>query len=358
MDSTQSQPIEIPVVVADPSQSIPSSQKQKQTSDAWSHFKKIETEKDGKKEVKAECNYCKKLLSLERTDDDWDIATLWREHLVQFYESTEIISGSDYPTIPLVLKEITKIKDICLTLESENNDLSKQLNVCDMKSKFAKYFGDLPLIYGLGVILDPRNKTKILEVLCEILYEGNANTIVEKVLTTLKELYEEYKLYLSLHDSRSQHEQAASTSSASCTSTFSRKRSRVDDLCDSKRLNTSNFSSSELSRYLDSHTEMDDDENNPLNILAWWKSQQKNYPVLSTIARDILTIPVSSVASESAFSKGGRVISDHRASLAPNSVEACICGSDWIKQEKKKVKKKMIVQDEQEWPEWFVQDAE
>ncbi|KAL6277183.1 hypothetical protein ACE6H2_020784 [Prunus campanulata] len=103
---------------------------------------------------------------------------------------------------------------------------------------------------------------------------------------------------------------------------------------------------------------MDDDENNPLNILAWWKSQQKNYPRLSTIARDILTIAVSSVASESAFSKGGRVISDHQASLAPNSVEVCICGSDWIKQEKKKVTKKMIVQDEQEWPEWFVQDAE
>lgn len=84
------------------------------------------------------------------TDEDWDIASLWREHLVQFYESTEIISGSNYPTIPLVLKEITKIKDICL--EIENNDLSKQFNVCDMKSKFAKHFGDLPLIYGLGVI--------------------------------------------------------------------------------------------------------------------------------------------------------------------------------------------------------------
>ncbi|ONI35417.1 hypothetical protein PRUPE_1G534800 [Prunus persica] len=54
-------------------------------------------------------------------DEDWDIASLWREHLVQFYGSTEIIYGSHYPTILLVLKEITKIKDICL--EIENNDL-------------------------------------------------------------------------------------------------------------------------------------------------------------------------------------------------------------------------------------------
>ena len=35
------------------------------------------------------------------------------------------------------------------------------------------------------------------------------------------------------------------------------------------------------------------------NILAWWKANAQKYPSVSTMARDILAIPVTSVASES-----------------------------------------------------------
>ena len=48
------------------------------------------------------------------------------------------------------------------------------------------------------------------------------------------------------------------------------------------------------------------------------------------MARDILTIPLSTVASESAFSVGGRVLDAFRSSLKPDIVEAVICLSDWL----------------------------
>ena len=51
--------------------------------------------------------------------------------------------------------------------------------------------------------------------------------------------------------------------------------------------------------------------------------------MLSIIVRDVLTVPVSIVASEAAFSAGGRVVSDKRCSLASDSIEANICGKDW-----------------------------
>ncbi|KAG5516718.1 hypothetical protein RHGRI_037453 [Rhododendron griersonianum] len=85
---------------------------------------------------------------------------------------------------------------------------------------------------------------------------------------------------------------------------------------------------SELTRYLNQPAlETDDDE--PFDLLSWWRSQESRNPILTAMARDILTVPVSTVASEAAFSAGGRVISEKRASLSPATVEALICLKDW-----------------------------
>uniref|UniRef100_A0A251T751 Putative HAT dimerization domain, Ribonuclease H-like domain protein n=1 Tax=Helianthus annuus TaxID=4232 RepID=A0A251T751_HELAN len=48
------------------------------------------------------------------------------------------------------------------------------------------------------------------------------------------------------------------------------------------------------------------------------------------MARDFLTIPVSTVASESTFSASGRVLNEHRSSLGKDTVEALICTKDWL----------------------------
>lgn len=49
------------------------------------------------------------------------------------------------------------------------------------------------------------------------------------------------------------------------------------------------------------------------------------------MAADVLAIPISTVASESTFSVGGRVIDSFRASLSSSTVEALICGGDWLR---------------------------
>jgi len=48
------------------------------------------------------------------------------------------------------------------------------------------------------------------------------------------------------------------------------------------------------------------------------------------LARDLLAIPITSVASESAFSAGGRTLDDFRTSLTPRMVERLVCANDWI----------------------------
>nr|GFC68739.1 zinc finger BED domain-containing protein RICESLEEPER 2-like [Tanacetum cinerariifolium] len=65
--------------------------------------------------------------------------------------------------------------------------------------------------------------------------------------------------------------------------------------------------------------------------LGWWKKRSPTFLILSLVARDILAIPVSTVASKSTFSTGGRVLDSFRTSLTPQIVEALICCQDWIR---------------------------
>ncbi|CAN4095185.1 unnamed protein product [Withania somnifera] len=70
-----------------------------------------------------------------------------------------------------------------------------------------------------------------------------------------------------------------------------------------------------------------------------------SYPVLSALARDVMNIPMSTVASESAFGQGRQQIGDHRHSLGSNAMNVLICLRDWIGRE---IRTKGLVPDEEE----------
>jgi hypothetical protein len=85
---------------------------------------------------------------------------------------------------------------------------------------------------------------------------------------------------------------------------------------------------SELDRYLEDGLVPLDTKG--FNVLEWWKVAGTHYPTLRWIARDIYAIPVTTVASESAFSTSGRVLSDHRSRLTPKTSEALMWSQDWF----------------------------
>ena len=58
------------------------------------------------------------------------------------------------------------------------------------------------------------------------------------------------------------------------------------------------------------------------DILMWWKFNGVKYPTLQAIAKDILAILVSTIASESAFSTDGQILSPRRSWLQWTALEA------------------------------------
>ncbi|GJR65466.1 zinc finger BED domain-containing protein RICESLEEPER 2 [Tanacetum coccineum] len=66
------------------------------------------------------------------------------------------------------------------------------------------------------------------------------------------------------------------------------------------------------------------------DVLGFWKSKENQFPVLSRMAMDILSVQASSVASESAFSTSGRLLTIRRTRLTPESLEMCMCLKDHL----------------------------
>jgi hypothetical protein len=60
------------------------------------------------------------------------------------------------------------------------------------------------------------------------------------------------------------------------------------------------------------------------------KGNEFHYPKIAAMARDILSILISIIVSESTFSIGRCVIDQYRSSLKPDIVETLVCIRDWL----------------------------
>jgi hypothetical protein len=84
---------------------------------------------------------------------------------------------------------------------------------------------------------------------------------------------------------------------------------------------------SELTSYLDSDTETK--FGSDFNILMWWQRHNQTYHILSILAKDVMTVPISTISSESTFSLASRVLEERRQRLTTDMVEVLSCIKDW-----------------------------
>ena len=71
------------------------------------------------------------------------------------------------------------------------------------------------------------------------------------------------------------------------------------------------------------------EDNEDFEIFEWWKKLKIKYHVLSIIARDVLTVSMSTIASEATFNAGRRVVCKKRCNLSPEAIEAAVYLKDW-----------------------------
>ncbi|XP_019166950.1 PREDICTED: zinc finger BED domain-containing protein RICESLEEPER 2-like [Ipomoea nil] len=245
---------------------------------------------------------------------DWESIQSLVMILKYFYEMTVRISGSLYVTSNTFFSEISDLSCLLKNMEEATEDSVKLMGK-NMRAKFDKYWG-----------------TKL--IICPIQFnqlygEDKGKTMFDKVIVGLKELFEDYVACFPVQ-SVEQSEKCPPSITISDSVSVGRPQSLLKSQIKKQKLVSGDLSrkKTELEVYL---SEVIVDEDDSFDLLRWWKQQSERFPVLSKMARDILAVPISTVASESAFSTSGRVLDAFRSSLTPRIVEALVCAQDWLR---------------------------
>ncbi|XP_019190500.1 PREDICTED: zinc finger BED domain-containing protein RICESLEEPER 2-like [Ipomoea nil] len=263
---------------------------------------------------------------------DWESIQSLVMILKSFYEMTVRISGSLYVTSNTFFSEISDLSCLLKNMEEATEDSVKLMGK-NMRAKFDKYWGEpekMNFLIFYANILDPRDKIEYMPIQFNQLYgEDKGKTMFDKVIVGLKELFEDYVACFPVQCVE-QSEKFSPSITISDSVSVGRPQSLLKSQIKKQKLVSGDLSrkKTELEVYL---SEVIVDEDDSFDLLRWWKQQSERFPVLSKMARDILVVPISTVASKSAFSTSGRVLDAFRSSLTPRIVEALVCAQDWLR---------------------------
>lgn len=263
---------------------------------------------------------------------EWDKALTLCKCLKKFNDVTELLSGTSYPTANLFYSNFCDIRAIIYEWCNSNDDTIRNM-AHSMRAKFEKYWKKSNVALAVASFLDPRIKIKAVEYYMRkfhgrVLYQAK----VEEFMVVVKQMYQAYASSYTKSSTSPSFNVNASESAEPNRDDFMEEESDTFErfLYGSYMEGEDDGDKCELDTYMQEQPLRVNKSSENFDVLLWWKNQQDIYPVLSLVARDVLAMQVSTVASESAFSAGGRVIDPFRSRLDPEMVEALICTKDWV----------------------------
>ncbi|CAA0806934.1 Unknown protein [Striga hermonthica] len=271
------------------------------------------------------------------SDEDWEKAMGFAHFLKKFYDATVKLSATKTPTSHLVLKILINLKIEIEARIRDKKNIVLQNVATSMKRKFDKYWGsfeDMNILMFVAQTLDPRYKFQLMELqLGELGYSLNeVEHLKSRVKAHLYLMYETYKgsekPHVNVHEDGDDGVDLGDDDDIDDDDVELRIERRLNRQRKEAKLKEI---ANEVDKYFNDAYEST--KNDDFDLLRWWKSKISSYSILSKIAKDVLAFPSSTVASEYAFSLGGRIVDPFRASLTSRMVEALVCTNDWLRGE-------------------------
>lgn len=273
---------------------------------------------------------------LDTSDPDYKQAPsmeYWKQveiictYLKPLFDAANILTSTTSPTAIMLFHEVWKIQtELSRAVTSEDPFISSLTKT--MKEKIDKYWKDCSLALAIAVVMDPRFKMKLVEFSFSKIYGEDAPTYIKIVDDGIHELFLEYvALPLPLTPTYAEEGNAENNVKTEEHQGTLLSDNGLTDFDVYIMETTSQQMKSELDQYLEESLLPRMQE---LDVLSWWKLNKLKYPTLSKMARDILTIPVSTAAPDSIFDTVTKELDQYRSSLRPETVEALVCAKDWL----------------------------
>ncbi|CAN1240275.1 Putative AC transposase [Linum grandiflorum] len=260
------------------------------------------------------------------SSDDWMFASMICKKLEIFKMISELFSGNKYPTANLFFPRICDLKLKLIEWKLDSDPIIVAMAE-RMSAKFSKYWTDIHLLLTVAVVLDPAYKLELIDYYWVKFGCSDSSLEPDNVKASVYNLVREYQLKKQIRDQISL-DNAGSSNGAGSDSRISEADLDYEIYLSRRKRVKTNSVCSELDHYLSE----DVSPRAPnVSVLDWWRVNTGKYPLLQEVGRDLLAVPVTSVASESAFSSGGRLLDPHRSRLHFGTVEALMCTRSWIK---------------------------
>ncbi|GKV46838.1 hypothetical protein SLEP1_g53799 [Rubroshorea leprosula] len=278
-----------------------------------------------KKEIKATLKFQKAFERLHDTNGLYLMEFSFGENV------SERKKGSTHVTSHMYFHDFSTILTLLNKWIGSNDPLFSTIAE-KMKEKHEKYWGaasNMNVLIFIACVLDPRYKLSFVEFGFGKLYDRIiVETLSYKVKSTLKKMFEEYCTLSGFMDEDNSNSHRPS-SQGKDDEAINDDFSMFADLYEEKMsMENEEDGKNEVDLYLAEDKEKKSDK---FHILNWWKVNSSRYLILSLIARDVFVVPMSTVASESAFSIGGCVLDPYRSSLSPKTMEILIRTQNWFR---------------------------
>ncbi|KAB1208993.1 putative AC transposase [Morella rubra] len=259
--------------------------------------------------------------------EDWKQVETLCTYLKLIFDAANILTFTTNPTAITFFHEVWKIQTelarVVLSEDAFVSDLTKL-----MQEKVEKYWKDSSLVLAIAVVMDPRFKMKLVEFSFSKIYGDEAPTYIKIVDDGIHELFHEYlTLPLPLTPTYADEGNGGNMKTDESQGGSLLSDNGLTDFDVYIMETTSQQMKSELDQYLEESLLPRVQE---FDVLGWWKLNKMKYPTLSKMARDILSIPVSTAGPDSVFDTTSKEMDRYRSSLRPETVEALICAKDWM----------------------------
>ncbi|CAA7015588.1 unnamed protein product [Microthlaspi erraticum] len=223
-----------------------------------------------------------------------------------------------------------------------------------MLQMFDKYWKDMFLVLAAACVLDPRFKMKYIEFYCSKKIENGEGFKAEAVLEYLRSLFARYAASeicqkpicpVNTIDSDEEVEDDDDEGEDEDYLDEEREAQKEKEKEDEEKKKHDAYEGfvlfQEFLKFEGSSREFQDSEldsylkepvlewNKEFKALDWWREESQKYPVLSRVARDTLSIPISRPTSYDAYVSDRREPPEFVLSMEPNVANAMMCARSW-----------------------------